>query len=135
MNLYKFFSYCIFILLTASAVAVAQVPLFPYPPDDGSKSYYVTGENGVNIFVEEKGDPEKTTILFSSGFLTSRISWDPQWFDPELYKNFHLVRYDYRGIGNSDKPTSEGSYSIELKAADLSAVIGKIENKKIVLVG
>ena len=81
MNLFKFFSFYAFVLLTASAVTLAQVPIFPYPPDDGTKSYYVTGENGINIFVEEKGDPKKTTILLSTGFLTSRISWDPQWFD------------------------------------------------------
>jgi pimeloyl-ACP methyl ester carboxylesterase len=141
MNSFKLLSFYTFILLTVSAVAIAQVPLFPYPPDDGSKSYHVTGENGVNIFVEEKGDPKKTTILFSSGFLTSRISWNPQWFDPELYKKFHLVRYDYRGIGNSDKPTSAGSYSLELHAADLFAVIDNLSSKydffkkKIVLVG
>jgi pimeloyl-ACP methyl ester carboxylesterase len=141
MNLFKLFSFYAFVLLTAAAVTVAQVPIFPFPPNDGTKSYYVTGENGVNIFVEEKGDPKKTTILFSSGYLTSRISWDPQWTDPELHKKFHLVRYDYRGIANSDKPMYADSYSIELHAADLSAIIGKLssdydfEKKKIVLVG
>src|SRR5437868_7359443 len=125
MNIFKFNSIYVFIFLAASALTVAQVPLFPFPPNDGTKSYNVTGENGVNIFVEEKGDPKKTTILFSSGFLTSRVSWDPQWYDPELFNNFHLVRYDYRGIGNSDKPTTQGSYSVDLYGADLSAVITK----------
>ncbi|RIA85595.1 Alpha/Beta hydrolase protein, partial [Glomus cerebriforme] len=161
MNLFKFFLGFIFTFLTISTVTVAQVPLYTFPMDDGTKSYYVTGGNGVNIFVDEKGDPTKTTIIFSSGFLTSRTSWDPQWFDSELYENFHLVRYDYRGMGNSDKPTvnshsvdlntdpstiymgniDTNPYSLDLKADDLFALISKLSSeydfkeKKIVLVG
>ena len=73
MNLFKLFLFYTFVILTTSAVAVAQVPLFPYPPDDGSKSYYVTGENGVNILVEEKEDPEKTPYPTFSRKPLSRI--------------------------------------------------------------
>src|SRR5581483_5124194 len=102
-NIFKFIY--IFIFIAASTLTVAQVPLFPFPPNDGTKSYNVTGENGVNIFVDEKGDPKNPTILFSSGYLNSRLSFDPLWYDPKLFNNFHLVRYDYRGLGNSDKPT------------------------------
>ncbi|RIA79357.1 hypothetical protein C1645_794490 [Glomus cerebriforme] len=79
MNLFKLFSGFIFAFLTISAVTVAQIPLYTVPIDDSTKSYYVTGGNGIKIFVDEK------------------TSWDPQWFDPELYENFHLVRYDFRG--------------------------------------
>lgn len=162
MKLFKLFSGFIFAFFTVSAVTVAQVPLYTFPADDGSKSYYVTSENGVNIFVEEKGDPKNPTIVFSSGFLTSRISWDPQWFDPEICEKFHLVRYDYRGMGNSDKPNKDlyspdlnadlftrymsnidnsNSYSLDLHAADLFTLISKLSSeydfkeKKIVLVG
>ncbi|CAG8564578.1 uncharacterized protein OCT59_016453 [Rhizophagus irregularis] len=162
MKLFKLFSGFIFAFLTVSAVTVAQVPLYTFPADDGSKNYYVTSENGVNIFVEEKGDPKNPTIIFSSGFLTSRISWDPQWFDPEICEKFHLVRYDYRGMGNSDKPNmnlystdlnddiftrymsnidNSNSYSLDLHATDLFALISKLSSeydfkeKKIVLVG
>ncbi|PKB96061.1 alpha/beta-hydrolase [Rhizophagus irregularis] len=138
MNLIK--SILIFILacLNVSAVIAVKVPFDVYPPNDGTKSYYVKGENGVKIFVDEKGDPTKTTILFSSAFLHSRTTWDPQWFDPELNKKFHLVRYDYRGLGRSDKPDNENSYSYDINGEDLSAVIRKISSKmkkKIVLVG
>ncbi|CAB5320490.1 unnamed protein product [Rhizophagus irregularis] len=144
MNLIKLFSVFIltitFAILTSPVITVAQVPLYTFPADDGTKSYYVTGENGVNIFVDEKGDPTKTTIIFSSGFLTSRMSWNPQWFDPEFEK-FHLIRYDYRGIGKSDKPKDVNSYSQDLFSSDIYALINKlnteyyIKNKRIVLVG
>ncbi|RIA92583.1 Alpha/Beta hydrolase protein [Glomus cerebriforme] len=163
MNLFKLISTFIITIFSVSAVTVAQVPLYTYPADDGTKSYYVTGGNEVKIFVEEKGDPTKTTIIFSSGFTTSSKSWNPQWFDPEIYENFHIVRYDYRGIGNSDKPNTNmipnsivlndekfnrylgdpnsNPYSYDLKATDLFAIINKLssdydfKNKKIVLVG
>ncbi|CAB4426742.1 unnamed protein product [Rhizophagus irregularis] len=138
MNLIK--SILIFILacLNVSAVIAVKVPFDVHPPNDGTKSYYVKGENGVKIFVDEKGDPTKTTILFSSAYLNSRTTWDPQWFDPKLNKKFHLVRYDYRGLGRSDKPDNENSYSYDINGEDLSAVVRKISSKKkkkIVLVG
>jgi pimeloyl-ACP methyl ester carboxylesterase len=145
MKLFKLISVfiltIIFVFLTSSVVTVAQVPLYTFPADDGTKSYYVTGGNGVNIFVDEKGDPTKTTIIFSSGFLTSRTSWNSQWFDPKFYEKFHLIRYDYRGIGKSDKPKYVNSYSHDLIADDIYALINKLKteydfkNKKIVLVG
>ncbi|CAB4428359.1 unnamed protein product [Rhizophagus irregularis] len=117
MNLIK--SILIFILacLNVSAVIAVKVPFDVYPPNDGTKSYYVKGENGVKIFVDEKGDPTKTTILFSNAFLHSRTTWDPQW---------------------SDKPDNENSYSYDINGEDLSAVVRKISSKKkkkIVLVG
>ncbi|PKC02281.1 alpha/beta-hydrolase [Rhizophagus irregularis] len=68
------------------------------------------------------------------------MSWNPQWFDPEFEK-FHLIRYDYRGIGKSDKPKDVNSYSQDLFSSDIYALINKlnteydIKNKRIVLVG
>src|SRR5688572_17192672 len=109
-----FITIFIFAFLIVPAMTAAQVPLSAFPINDGTKSYYVTGGNGTNIFVQEKGEPSKTTIILSGGIFTSRTSWDPQWFDPELYNNFHLVRYDYRGIGDSDKP--DYGYTLDLNA-------------------
>ncbi|CAI2163040.1 10101_t:CDS:2 [Funneliformis geosporum] len=113
---------------------IAQVPIYTFPIQ--TKNYYVSGGNGVQIFVEEKGNPEKTTIVFTSGYLGTRISWDPQWTDSYLSKEFHLVRWDCRGLGRSDKPND---YSLKLHSDDLAAVVANVKsnksNKKIVLVG
>src|SRR6266542_624501 len=118
-------------------VIIAQVLIYPFSVE--TVNYYVNGGNGVQIYVEEKGDPEKTTILFTSGFMSSRLSWSPQWFDPELCEKFHLVRWDYRGIGRSDKPRDVNAYTLELNAEDLYAVVTKIKsnnpNKKIIAIG
>ncbi|RIA84826.1 Alpha/Beta hydrolase protein [Glomus cerebriforme] len=133
MNLIKI----LFIISFFFTEIIAQIPIYTFPIE--TVNYYVSGGNGVQIYVEEKGDPEKTTILFTSGHMSSRLSWSPQWFNPDLYERFHLVRWDYRGAGRSDKPKDVNSYSIELNAEDLCAVVTKIKsnnpNKKIVAVG
>ncbi|CAG8522058.1 9305_t:CDS:2 [Funneliformis mosseae] len=75
---------------------MAQVPLYTFPVDDGTKSYHVKG-----------GSDDKL---------------GSQWIDPKLYQKFHLVRYDYRGMGNSDNP----NYPLDLNAYDLFAVVTKL---------
>ncbi|CAG8669358.1 4314_t:CDS:2 [Funneliformis caledonium] len=116
------------------AAVIAQVPIYTFPVN--TCNYYVSGGNGVQLFVEEKGNPEMTTIVFTSGFLGTRNSWEPQWTDPYLSKKFHLVRWDCRGLGKSGKPNE---YSLKLHSDDLAAVVSKVlsnkSNKKIVLVG
>lgn len=118
-------------------VIITQVPIYTFPIE--TVNYYVNGENGIQIYVEEKGNPEKTTILFTSGYMSSRLSWHPLWYDTELEEKFHLVRWDYRGTGRSDKPRDVKEYSLELSSKDLHAVITKIKtdkpNKKIITVG
>ncbi|CAB4412567.1 unnamed protein product [Rhizophagus irregularis] len=118
-------------------VIIAQVPIYTFPIE--TVNYYVSSGNGIQIYVEEKGNPEKTTILFTSGYMASRQSWHPLWYDTELGEKFHLVRWDYRGTGRSDKPRDVKAYSLELSGQDLQAVITKIKtdkpNKKIITVG
>ncbi|CAB5363356.1 unnamed protein product [Rhizophagus irregularis] len=118
-------------------VIIAQVPIHTFPIE--TVNYYVSSGNGIQIYVEEKGNPEKTTILFTSGYMASRQSWHPLWYDTELGEKFHLVRWDYRGTGRSDKPRDVKAYSLELSGQDLQAVITKIKtdkpNKKIITVG
>src|SRR5581483_5531217 len=87
MNSIKFLIFSFFIV---TVIAQVTIPILP----DGTKNYKVTGGNGVKIFVEEKGDPSKTTILFVAPIMSSRLSWEVQFNDPSLSGNFHLIRYD-----------------------------------------
>ncbi|GES94814.1 alpha/beta hydrolase [Rhizophagus clarus] len=123
--------------ILSSGIIIAQVPIYTFQVE--TVNYYVSGGNGIQIYVEEKGDPEKTTILFTSGYMSSRLAWNPLWYDTEFSEKFHLVRWDYRGAGRSDKPRDAKAYSLELNAQDLQAVITKIKkdkpNKKIITVG
>src|ERR1043165_4621054 len=96
----------------ATIAQVVPIDIFLGKPN----SYNVTGGNGVQIYVEEKGDPEKTTILLTCGYHSTSISWDSIWLDPDVYKRFHLVRWDYRGTGQSEKPADFNAYSLDLHA-------------------
>ncbi|CAG8717702.1 9588_t:CDS:2, partial [Funneliformis caledonium] len=66
-----------------------------------------------STFVEEKGNPEKTTIIFTNEYMETRLS----------------------GIAEGGKPNG----SLKLHGDDLAAVVAKVKpnksNKKIVLVG
>lgn len=128
MNLIKFLILSFFIVTVTAQVTI---PILP----DGTKNYKVTGGNGVNIFVEEKGDSTKPTLLLVSSIMSSRLGWEVQFNDPSLNANFHLVRYDYRGTGRSDKPNDLTAYSTDLHVLDLNAVIDSVKTDKIVLVG
>ncbi|CAG8552017.1 2517_t:CDS:2, partial [Acaulospora morrowiae] len=128
MSLIKFFILSLFIV---TAIAQVTIPILP----DGTKSYTVTGGNGAKIFVEEKGDPTKVTLLFCAPIMSNRLSWEVQFTDSSLNQNFHLVRYDYRGVGRSDKPADLNAYSTDLHVLDLNAVIDSVKSDKIVLVG
>ncbi|CAB5202151.1 unnamed protein product [Rhizophagus irregularis] len=70
-------------------VIIAQVPIYTFPIE--TVNYYVNGGNGIQIYVEEKGNTEKTTILFTSDYMSSRQSWHPLWYDAELGEKFHLI--------------------------------------------
>ncbi|GBB84691.1 hypothetical protein RclHR1_11280001 [Rhizophagus clarus] len=128
MKLIKFLILSFFIV-----TVIAQVPI-PILPD-GTKNYMVSGGNGVKIFVEEKGDPTKVTMVLCAPIMSSRLSWEVQFNDPSLNANFHLVRYDYRGTGRSDKPKDLNAYSTDLHVLDLNAVIDSIKSDKIILIG
>src|SRR4051795_7059813 len=127
MNLIKILILSFFIV---TVIAQVSIPILP----DGTKNYMVTGGNGVKIFVEEKGDPTKVTMVLCAPIMASRLSWEVQFNDPSLNGNFHLIRYDYRGTGRSDKPKDVNAYSTDLHVLDLNAVIASIKSDKIILV-
>lgn len=128
MNSIKFLIFSFFIV---TVIAQVTIPVLP----DNTKNYMVTGGNGVKIYVEEKGNPSKTTIVLVAPIMSSRLSWEVQFNDPSLNGNFHLIRYDYRGTGRSGKPQDLNAYSTDLHVLDLNAVIASVKSDKIVLLG
>ncbi|ARP82252.1 hypothetical protein CAL12_16470 [Bordetella genomosp. 8] len=63
-------------------------------------------------------------IVFVHGFSQSHESWERQLRDPKLLRRFHLVAYDLRGHGASDKPLVPEAYKDGRKwADDLHSVI------------
>lgn len=99
------------------------------------KNYTVKAPDGVEIAVQESGDPSGPAIVFIHGLLGSHLNWDRQVSSPEL-KGYRLITYDLRGHGLSGKPGDAQAYLNGRRwSDDLSAVLKASEAKAPVLVG
>lgn len=83
----------------------------------------VTSVDGVALNVRSFGNPAGQPILLVHGFAQSLWCWQKQFSAPEL-QSFHLVAFDMRGHGQSDKPDVPAAYqSSNVWADDVAAVI------------
>jgi len=73
------------------------------------KPISVKTPDGLTISAQQWGNPNGPEILFIHGFAQSHLSWMRQ-VNSELAKEFHIVTYDLRGHGNSDKPLDPQRY-------------------------
>jgi non-heme chloroperoxidase len=104
-------------------------------PDLRFNGRYIEGAGSTKLFVEELGDPAMPAILWIHGFAQSRLCWDKQ-FDSSLAERFHLVRFDCRGHGLSEKPSDMAAYQHgQIWADDLNAIITALRLKRLVLCG
>jgi non-heme chloroperoxidase len=94
----------------------------------------VEGGGGLTLHVREWGNPEGSPILFIHGWSQSQLCWGRQVAGP-LAEQFHLVSFDLRGHGMSEKPLTADRYlDAQLWADDLAAVIGHTGLDRAVLV-
>jgi len=124
----------IFALSAASAllIAIAQPG---FAQEMKNKPLNVTTPDGLTISAQEYGNPNGPGIVFIHGFSQSHLSWMRQ-TDSELAKDFHIVTYDLRGHGNSDKPLEAARYRDSKAWGDeVQAVIDAAGLKRPVLVG
>lgn len=99
------------------------------------KNYTVRAPDGLEIAVQESGDPAGPAIIFIHGLLGSHLNWDMQLGSDKLQK-FRLITYDLRGHGLSGKPDDAEAYRDGRRwADDLSAVLKATGAKNPVLVG
>lgn len=99
------------------------------------KHYTVTAPDGVELAVQESGNPDGPAILFIHGLLGSHLNWDAQRASPAL-QGYRLISYDMRGHGLSGKPHAAAAYREGRRwADDLAAVIAGARADKPVLVG
>lgn len=88
----------------------------------------------LTLAVEERGPESAPAILFVHGLAHSRVSWMRQ-LEGSLAREFHLVAYDLRGHGQSDRPTGDEFYSEGHRwGDDLAAVIEATHLRKPVVV-
>jgi pimeloyl-ACP methyl ester carboxylesterase len=93
----------------------------------------VTGGDGVDIHVEERGPEAGRPLLLIHGFSQCRLAWTPQ-FESALADDYRLVAMDLRGHGESGTPRDAYGDST-LWADDVRAVIEELALDDPVLVG
>jgi len=99
------------------------------------KHYTVTAPDGVQLAVQEAGNPTGPAIVFIHGLLGSRLNWEQQTASPNL-QQYRLITYDLRGHGLSGKPDAPGSYREGRRYADdLATVLKASRATRPVLVG
>ena len=117
---------------TALFVTVSQAGL---GQELKNKPLAVTTPDGLSISAQEWGNPNGPGIVFIHGFSQSNLSWMRQTHS-DLTKEFHIVTYDLRGHGNSEKPLEAARYRDGKAWADeVQAVIDAAGLKRPVLVG
>jgi non-heme chloroperoxidase len=124
----------VFVLTLAGALFVAAAQP-GFGQDLKNKPLSVKTPDGLTISAQEWGNPTGPEIVFIHGFSQSHLSWMRQ-TDSDLAKEFHIVTYDLRGHGNSDKPLDPASYRDSKAWGDeVQAVIDAAGMKRPVLVG
>jgi non-heme chloroperoxidase len=116
-----------FLIAAISTSAVAQ---------DKFKAVAVKTPDGLTISAQDWGNPSGPEILFIHGFSQSHLSWIKQVTNGDLAREFHMVTYDLRGHGNSDKPFEPERYKDSKAWGDeVQAVMDATGLKRPVLVG
>jgi len=117
---------------SAAAPALAQ----GQAPTPKFKAVSVKTPDGLTISAQEWGNPNGPEIIFIHGFSQSHLSWIKQVTNSDLAKEFHMVTYDLRGHGNSDKPFEPEKYKTgKFWADELQAVMDATGLKRPVVVG
>ncbi len=94
----------------------------------------VRGGGGVRLHVREWGNRDGPSILLIHGWSQSQLCWARQ-VAGGLAESFHLVTFDLRGHGMSEKPPGAEHYrDPRLWADDVAAVIGRAGLDRPVLV-
>lgn len=96
-------------------------------------SFFVES-GGVKLAVHERGHREAPTILLVHGYPDTSATWDA--VAEELARRYHVVTYDVRGAGESDRPRRKAAYKLVVLAADLRTVADAVSpNAPVHLVG
>jgi pimeloyl-ACP methyl ester carboxylesterase len=80
----------------------------------------VVSPDGIELAVSESGDPANPTVLLVHGYPDTHRIWDA--IRDLLAADHHVVRYDVRGAGHSQKPSELAAYRLQRLADDLFAV-------------
>ncbi len=100
-----------------------------------NQTYTVNTVDGLDLAIQEWGNPKGKEIVLIHGLGQSYLSWMKQ-TKSDILKDYRIITYDLRGHGNSDKPNVSAIYSDGRKwGEDLDSVMIKTKLKKPVVVG
>ena len=88
--------------------------------------------NNISIYYQIQGCDRAPYVIFNNGILMNAASaWQPQ---VEMLSNhYRVLKYDFRGQGDSDRP--EEQYSMERHADDLAELMSALEIDRAHMVG
>ncbi|MHA3021033.1 SDR family oxidoreductase [Mycobacterium sp. BMJ-28] len=84
----------------------------------------VHSADGTAIAVHEEGNPDGPVLVLVHGWPDSHVLWDG--VVPLLADRFHIIRYDNRGVGESDAPQQISAYTMHRYADDFAAVAAAV---------
>ncbi|NYT44325.1 alpha/beta fold hydrolase [Alcaligenaceae bacterium] len=87
--------------------------------------------NGLSTRVELDGAANKPVVMFSHSLAQDLCMWDPQ--VRLLAPRYRTLRYDTRGHGGTQRPTS--SFSVEDLADDVAAILASLDIPRVHFVG
>ncbi len=88
----------------------------------------VIAGDGVRLRVHESGRLGAPTVVCVHGYPDDHTVWDG--VVAELSQHLHVVSYDVRGAGESDKPRKRNAYRIDQLAEDLAAVVDAVSPQR-----
>jgi len=97
------------------------------------RSHRIRGGAGVDINVDETGNPSGRPVLFIHGISQSRLAWRSQ-LGSALGRDLRLVAMDLRGHGESDRPRDHYADS-RVWADDVRGVITALDLNEPILCG
>jgi pimeloyl-ACP methyl ester carboxylesterase len=84
----------------------------------------VTASDGVRLEVYERGDRTRPTLVAVHGYPDDHGVWDGM--AAALADRFHVVTYDVRGAGASQRPAETDAFRITQLVGDLAAVVDAV---------
>lgn len=106
-------------LAPEATIADAAAPDAP-TPDAVPRERRVTATDGVGLAVREHGSPEHPTVVLVHGYPDTQELWGG--VVARLAADHHVVTYDVRGAGASDRPSGLRPYALTQLSDDLLAV-------------
>jgi pimeloyl-ACP methyl ester carboxylesterase len=96
--------------------------------------FRVRSSDAVELEVAECGDRAAPTIVLIHGYPDTKEMWSP--VRRRLEGRFHLICYDVRGSGGSDRPRGLRAYDLARLGDDLAAVTDRVAaGRRVHLVG